>query len=368
MEFDFKKLDVNLSDRSYPIYIGGNILHKADMWWPGTKAQKAFIVTDENTGDLYAERLQIILPIESIIYKVPAGEKSKSFTEYEEILEWMISHGLNRHSLVIALGGGVVGDLAGFVSATAMRGVKFIQIPTTLLSQVDSSVGGKTGINSKQGKNLIGAFYQPQVVVIDTTTLKTLPQREMKAGYAEIVKYGLLGNSRFFEWLESNGARVIAGEDDALIYAIETSCAMKAEIVRQDEFEETGLRALLNLGHTFAHALETYCKYDGRLLHGEAVGIGLVLASRLSARLEYISQEEAERVKAHLMSVDMMSEIKDISGIDATAEKLLELMRKDKKANSAGLVFVLLNKLGRAKLDNDVPEEKILEVLKESIA
>lgn len=368
MKFDFKKLDVKLSERSYPIYIGANILHKSDMWWPETKAQKAFIITDENTADLYAQRLQVILPIESVVCKVPAGEKSKSFTEYEAILEWMIGNGLNRHSLVIALGGGVVGDLAGFVSATAMRGVKFIQMPTTLLSQVDSSVGGKTGINSKQGKNLIGAFYQPQVVVIDTSTLKTLPVREMKAGYAEIVKYGLLGNSRFFEWLEQNGPKVVAGDNDALVYAIETSCSMKAEIVRQDEFEETGLRALLNLGHTFAHALETYCQYDGRLLHGEAVGIGLVLAARLSAKLGYISDADAERVKSHLIFVDMISEIKDIPDIDANAEQLLELMRKDKKASSAGLVFVLLNKLGRAKLDSEVPEEKVLEVLKESLA
>ena len=215
-------------------------------------------------------------------FKVAAGEKSKSFFDYQAILEWMIENGLNRQSAVIALGGGVVGDLAGFTAATALRGVKFIQIPTTLLSQVDSSVGGKTGINSRFGKNLVGAFYQPQTVVIDIETLKTLPKREMLAGYAEIVKYGLLGDGKFFSWLEAHGADVIAGDADALIHAIEKSCSMKAEIVRQDEFEETGLRALLNLGHTFAHALETACQYDGRLLHGEAVGIGLVLAARLS--------------------------------------------------------------------------------------
>ncbi len=368
MEFDFKKLEVKLSERSYPIYIGSDLLHKTDIWWPETKAQKAFIITDESVGNIYADRLQVILPVESAVYKVPAGEKSKSFREYEALLEWMIGNGLNRHSLVIALGGGVVGDLAGFVSATAMRGVKFIQMPTTLLSQVDSSVGGKTGINSRQGKNLIGAFYQPQVVVIDIATLTTLPDREMKAGYAEIVKYGLLGNSRFFEWLEQNGQRVLNREADALVYAIETSCSMKAEIVRQDEFEETGLRALLNLGHTFAHALETYCQYDGRLLHGEAVGIGLVLAARLSAGLGYISHVDAQRVKAHLSSVGMMTEISDICDFDATAQELLSLMRKDKKATSNGLVFVLLNKLGRARLDSEVPEEKVLEILKESIA
>lgn len=368
MKFDFKKLDVKLSVRSYPIYIGAGLIAKPEIWWPEIKARKAFIISDENSGELYAEALRAQLDMDVSVYKVAAGEKSKSFAEYQNILEWMIENGLTRHSIVFALGGGVVGDLAGFVSATAMRGVKFIQMPTTLLSQVDSSVGGKTGINSELGKNLIGAFYQPQVVVIDTATLKTLPEREMKAGYAEIVKHGLLGDSRFFEWLEENGARVIAGDEDALIHAIEKSCAMKAEIVRQDEFEETGLRALLNLGHTFAHALETSCKYDGRLLHGEAVGIGLVLAGRLSAELGYISKEDAQRIKDHLSVVGMMTEIKDIQPqVDASAEELLTLMRKDKKATDQGMVFVLLNRLGRAKLDANVPEETVLNILKGSM-
>lgn len=369
MKFDFKKLDVNLSERSYPIYIGSGLLVKPEIWWPETKARKAFIISDSIAGDLYAGILQSVLNIETGVYKVAAGEKSKSFDDYQNVLEWMIENGLNRHSLVFALGGGVVGDLAGFVSATALRGVKFIQIPTTLLSQVDSSVGGKTGINSKLGKNLVGAFYQPQTVVIDIDTLATLPKREMLAGYAEIIKYGLLGDSRFFEWLEENGAQVIDGQKDALVYAIEKSCAMKAEIVRQDEFEETGLRALLNLGHTFAHALETNCKYDGRLLHGEAVGIGLVLAARLSAELGYIPKESAERIRKHLEDVGMMHEIRDIQpSITASAEELLELMRKDKKATSKGLVFVLLNKIGRAKLDAEVPEDVVLKVLKGSMA
>lgn len=369
MKFDFKKLNVKLSDRSYPIFIGNKLIIKPDVWWPNIKAGKAFIITDSNTCDLYAGILQSVIKTDVAIYKVAAGEKSKSFEEYQNILEWMIGNGLNRQSIVFALGGGVVGDLAGFVSATAMRGIKFIQIPTTLLAQVDSSVGGKTGINSRLGKNLIGAFYQPQVVVIDTETLKTLPRREMLAGYAEIVKYGLLGDSRFFKWLEENGAKVVAGEEDAVAYAIEKSCSMKAEIVRQDEFEETGLRALLNLGHTFAHALETACKYDGRLLHGEAVGIGLVLAARLSAKLKYISGDDAVRVEKHLKAVGIMTEIRDVK-LDTTisAEEILNLMRKDKKATDQGLVFVLLNKIGRAKLDTNVPEDIVLDVIKGSMA
>ena len=369
MKFDYKTLEVKLSERSYPIYIGSGLLVKPEIWWKNTKAAKAFIISDDNAGDLFAGHLQSVLPIETSVYKVAPGEKSKSFEDYQKILEWMIENGLNRHSLVFALGGGVVGDLAGFVSATALRGVKFIQIPTTLLSQVDSSVGGKTGINTRLGKNLVGAFYQPQTVVIDIDTLATLPKREMLAGYAEIVKYGLLGDSRFFEWLEENGAKVVGGDYDALVYAIEKSCAMKAEIVRQDEFEETGLRALLNLGHTFAHALETHCKYDGRLLHGEAVGIGLVLAARLSAELKYISAADAERVQTHLLSVSMKTEIRDIEPkVTASAEELLDLMRKDKKATSKGLVFVLLNKLGRAKLDAEVPEDMVLKIIKGSMA
>ena len=368
MEFDFKQLDVRLSDRSYPIYIGAGILGKSDMWWPDTKAQKAFIITDTNAGELYAKKLQSVLPIDSLVYKVAPGEKSKSFEVYQDALEFMIENGLNRHSLVFALGGGVVGDLAGFVSATALRGVKFVQIPTTLLSQVDSSVGGKTGINSRLGKNLVGAFYQPQAVVIDVDTLASLPPREMRAGYAEIVKYGLLGDSRFFEWLEANGRQVISGNHEVLIHAIEKSCAMKAEIVRQDEFEETGLRALLNLGHTFAHALETSCQYDGRLLHGEAVGIGLVLAARLSAARNYITDEDAERIHRHLADIGMMNEIRDISpAVTSTPEELLSLMRKDKKATSKGLVFVLLNKIGRARLDSEVPEDIVLEIIKGSM-
>ncbi len=371
MKFDFKKLRVKLSSRSYPIFIGSHLLARPDLWLTAPYPAKAFIIADNNSNAIYGDFVKSILEkhkIEVAVYKIAPGEKSKSFFDFQAVVEWMLENGVNRSSYVIALGGGVVGDLAGFAAASVLRGIKFIQIPTTLLSQVDSSVGGKTGINSKSGKNLIGAFYQPQSVVIDTETLKSLPKREMLAGYAEIVKYGLLGDAKFFKWLEDNGERVVNGDAEALAYAIERSCAMKAEIVRQDEFEETGLRALLNLGHTFAHALETSCQYDGRLLHGEAVGIGLVLAARLSFEMGYISATNVKRIEKHLSSVGLMTEIHQIQPeINTTAQDLLALMYKDKKATAKGLTFVVLRTIGRARLDRSVSEDVVLKVLQGSM-
>jgi 3-dehydroquinate synthase len=372
MKADYKTVPVNLLDRSYPILIGKGVLSFHEMWLPRDIAQrKVYIVTDENVLSPHVERLQKALSDrvpQLMTYVLSPGEQAKSFSCYQQILEWLLKNGVNRHSLIIAAGGGVVGDLAGFVAASILRGIDFIQVPTTLLAQVDSSVGGKTGINSEQGKNLIGAFYQPKNVVIDLDTLATLPHREILAGYAEIVKYGLLGNIRFFEWLEQNGHKVCAGDTDALSYAIETSCKMKAEIVQQDEREENGLRALLNLGHTFAHALETACEYDGRLLHGEAVGIGLVLAGRLSEKLGLISPSESERIKSHLQSLGMKTEISDITPpVTVSADDLLALMQKDKKMTPDGLAFVVLQKLGRAKLDKAVTASQVRALLQDSM-
>lgn len=362
-----KTINVNLSSRSYPIYIGADILQKRDLYIAAENKSKIFIVTDKNIGKLYAASLQAALGTAEI-YEVEPGEQSKSFADYQAILEWMIERGANRQSIIIALGGGVVGDLAGFVAASVLRGVKFIQVPTSLLAQVDSSVGGKTGINTKFGKNLVGAFYQPRSVVIDIETLKTLPRREILAGYAEIVKYGLLGDAAFFEWLESNGAKLIQGDRDALVHAIEKSCMMKADIVRQDEFEETGLRALLNLGHTFAHALETACHYDGRLLHGEAVGIGLVLAGRLSAALGMIEETQELRIEMHLKKIGMMTEIADIQPVvTLKAEDIFSLMRKDKKASADGIHFVLLEKIGKA-VSKRAPDDMVLQIIKRSMS
>jgi 3-dehydroquinate synthase len=365
-------LNVNLSERSYPILIGPGLLSCPGDWLPeDTKSRPVFVITDSNVRPLYGDRLASEVSARAArlhVIEIAAGEGSKSYATFERVLEEMIANGLTRGSLVLALGGGVVGDLAGFVAATAMRGVDFIQIPTTLLSQVDSSVGGKTGINSPQGKNLIGAFYQPKTVVIDIDTLTTLPLREKQAGYAEIVKYGLLGDMKFFEWLEQNGSKMLAGDSAALTDAIQTSCRRKAEIVVQDEREETGLRALLNLGHTFAHALETAAGYDGRLLHGEAVGIGLVLASRLSAKLGLTKDEDTKRIAGHLKSVGMMTEMRDISPrLGASAEDLLSSMFKDKKATAKGLVFIVLNPLGKAEIMPGISPDIVLEVLKESL-
>ena len=366
-----KTVPVNLSDRSYNILIGQGLLQQPELWLPADAAdRKIFIITDEHVAP-YAASLCVALNGKTkapSTFILPPGEQTKSFEFFQETVEWLLSNGVNRKSLLIAVGGGVIGDLAGFAAASVLRGIDFIQIPTTLLSQVDSSVGGKTGINSKQGKNLVGAFYQPKTVVIDLETLATLPEREMKAGYAEIAKYGLLGDIRFFEWLEVNGSKVIAKDINALTYAIETSCKMKAEIVRQDEREETGLRALLNLGHTFAHVLETTCEYDGRLLHGEAVGIGLVQAARLSQSQGMIGNADVSRIHTHLSSLGMMTEISDISpAISATPDELYALMHKDKKAATDGIGFIVLQALGRARIDKTVAAEKVLSILEGSL-
>ena len=372
MKQDYQTVDVQLSDRGYPIYIGNNLLAQPEIWLPQNfLKRKCFIITDEQVNPHHAEPMSRMLQAKGILVQtlvLPAGEKTKSFANYQQVLEWLLSNGVNRSSFIIAVGGGVIGDLAGFAAATVLRGIDFIQVPTTLLSQVDSSVGGKTGINSPQGKNLIGAFYQPKCVVIDTQTLKTLPQRETLAGYAEIIKYGLLGDVRFFEWLLESGSAVCRLDEQALVHAITTSCKMKAEIVRQDEREENGLRALLNLGHTFAHALETACEYDGRLLHGEAVGIGLVQAARLSVKQGLISEDDVTKLKSHLQSLGMMTEASDIKpAIRLSAEELLQLMFKDKKASNDNITFITLQKIGRAKTDNTVKLEDVISILKATL-
>lgn len=372
MKQDYQTVDVQLSDRGYPIYIGNNLLAQPEIWLPQNfLKRKCFIITDEQVNPHHAEPLSRMLQAKGILVQtlvLPAGEKTKSFANYQQVLEWLLSNGVNRSSFIIAVGGGVIGDLAGFVAATVLRGIDFIQVPTTLLSQVDSSVGGKTGINSPQGKNLIGAFYQPKCVVIDTQTLKTLPPRETLAGYAEIIKYGLLGDVRFFEWLLESGSAVCRLDEQALVHAITTSCKMKAEIVRQDEREENGLRALLNLGHTFAHVFETACEYDGRLLHGEAVGIGLVQAARLSVKQGLISEDDVTKLKSHLQSLGMMTEASDIKpAIRLNAEELLQLMFKDKKASNDNITFITLQKIGRAKTDNTVKLEDVISILKATL-
>ncbi|HOO50102.1 MAG TPA: 3-dehydroquinate synthase [Alphaproteobacteria bacterium] len=365
-------MTVSLSDRSYPIFIGSGLLKEPELWLPHElHGRDTFILTDYNVRERITDQFQEILkPImKSVsVMELAPGEQTKSFERYQAVLEWMIESGVKRDSLIIAVGGGVVGDLAGFAAATILRGIDFIQVPTTLLSQVDSSVGGKTGINSKSAKNMIGAFYQPRSVVIDLDTLMTLPKREWLSGYAEIVKYGLIADEGFFEWLEEHGLLMLSGETAEAMRAIETSCHMKAEIVHKDEREESGLRALLNFGHTFAHALEAAAGYDGTLLHGEAVSVGMVLAARLSQRLGYLVQDDVNRIYNHLSGLGLMTEIRNIPfKKPVTADELIETMHKDKKAGVDGIKFIVLRRIGSAAVEAGVSTETVKNILEESM-
>ena len=301
---------------------------------------------------------------------VPAGEQAKSWDELGRVLDALLAAKAERKSLIIALGGGIVGDLAGFVAAILLRGVDFIQVPTTLLAQVDSSVGGKTGINTRYGKNLIGAFHQPLLVLADTDVLNTLPERELKAGYAEIAKYGLIDDLPFWEWLESGGgAAVLAGDGAARRRAILTSCAAKARVVGSDEREqEGGRRALLNLGHTFAHALEAEGGYGGPLLHGEAVSVGMVMAFDLSADLGLCAPDDAKRVRAHLVELGLPVAPPKVNGVAMNPEHLLAHMASDKKVAEGKVTFIVAHGIGQSFQSRDVPPEAVLAVLRRSVA
>lgn len=365
-------LTVSLSERSYPVFIGSGLLKQPAVWLGhDLQGRNAFILTDYNVRERLTDQLiETLKPLMKSVamMELQPGEQTKSFDRYQAVLEWLIENGVKRDSLVIAVGGGVIGDLAGFVASTILRGIDFVQVPTTLLSMVDSSVGGKTGINSKSAKNMIGTFYQPRSVVIDLESLLTLPRREWLAGYAEIVKYGLLGDAEFFEWLEDHGADMLADDPAFVMHAIETSCSMKADIVRKDEREENGLRALLNLGHTFAHALEAVAGYDGTLLHGEAVSVGMVLAARLSHHLGHIPEEDVIRIQTHLNSVGLMTDIRQIPFKQpVTIDQLLSAMAKDKKAAVDGLKFVVLKHIGSAELQSGIDPQIIRTLLEESI-
>lgn len=366
-------LTVSLFDRSYPIFIGANLLNNIELWLTQEfHGRKAFIITDYNVRAAVTDKFQAAIApyMKSVaVMELPPGEQTKSFDRFQVVVEWMIENGIKRDSLVFAVGGGVVGDLTGFASSSVLRGVEFIQIPTTLLSMVDSSVGGKTGINSKFGKNMIGAFYQPRAVIADMDALATLPQREWLSGYAEIVKTALLGDSDFFTWLEINADKILDKTPVTIMRAIEKSCNMKAEIVAQDEHEENGTRAKLNLGHTFAHAFENLCGYGSTLLHGEAVGIGLVLAARLSHEIGHLSEKDVLRVTYHLQKMGLKTEIRDI-GLPAgtTVEHIVDLMRKDKKSTQNGMVFIVMPRIGDAELAYDVPEDAVRKVIAESLA
>lgn len=364
-----RTVGVALGDRAYDVLIGPGLLAKAGALIAARLGKvKCGIVTDENVACHHLAALESSLKVagltaNSIILK--PGEATKSFRELGPLCENLLEMGLERGDIVVPFGGGVVGDLAGFAAGILRRGIRFVQVPTSLLAQVDSSVGGKTGINTPQGKNLIGVFHQPSLVIADTDVLTTLPAREMRAGYAEVAKYGLLGDAQFFGWLEKNWQGVLANGGPPLAHAIETSVRAKAAIVARDE-TETGDRALLNLGHTFGHALEAWTGYSDRLLHGEGVAIGMAQAFRFSEELGLCPKGSAARVARHLKAAGLPTQIRDIPdgpGGKADADELLRLMGQDKKVRAGKLTFILVNEIGQAFVSRDVPPDKVRDFL-----
>jgi 3-dehydroquinate synthase len=363
-------VSVNLRNRTYDIHIGENLLQEAGrLIAPLLNRPFIAIVTDENVARHHLKTLEASLTVAGIrpaAIILPPGEKTKSFAALANLCEQLLAAGVERRDKIIALGGGVIGDLTGFAAAILRRGVEFIQIPTTLLAQVDSSVGGKTGINSAHGKNLIGAFLQPIKVLADTSLLETLSRRELAAGYAEVAKYGLLGDPSFFEWLEANAEILLRGDAQARAYAIHRSCSAKANIVAEDETEQ-GVRALLNLGHTFGHALEAATGYSNRLLHGEGVAIGMVQAFRFSERLKHCKPGTADRVARHLKAVGLPTHVNDIEGPLPSIADLVNIMKQDKKAQNGELTFILARAIGDAFIAKNVPDAAVTDFLAEDL-
>ena len=361
---------VELGDRSYDVKIGEGLMGQAgNLISPLLARPRVAIVTDENVGALHLSSLEGALREAGVSHSaltLPAGEATKGWEHLSRTVEWLLTEKIERRDVVIALGGGVIGDLVGFAAAIMRRGVRYVQIPTSLLAQVDSSVGGKTAINSTAGKNLIGAFHQPVLVLADIDVLGSLADRDFLAGYGEVAKYGLLGDADFFSWLEVNGPKMAQGDAQARAYAVQRSVEMKADIVERDETEQ-GDRALLNLGHTFCHALESATGYSERLLHGEGVAIGCGLAFELSARLGLCSQEDPSRVRAHLQTMGMKRNLSDIPGELPGAEVLLDLMAQDKKVIDGRLRFILARSIGDAFVADDVPSDEVLGVLTDAL-
>jgi len=361
---------VALDARAYDIVIGRGLLpnlgERIKALRPGARVA---IVSDETVARLHLQGAEASLKswgVDSARIVVPPGERSKNYATFEKVCEATIAARLERNDLIIALGGGVIGDLAGFAASAVRRGLDFVQVPTTLLAQVDSSVGGKTGINSRQGKNLIGAFHQPVLVIADTALLDTLPKREFRAGYAEVAKFGLLGDTAFFAWLEKNWQDVFAG-GTAREHAIAVCCRGKAGIVARDE-REIGERALLNLGHTFGHALEAGCGFSDRLLHGEAVALGMVLAFEFSARKGLIAAADAARAGAHLAAVGLPTHLKDVPGGVPGVDALMNLIAQDKKVRRGTLTFILVRGIGRAFAENNVDAADVRAFLTDKLA
>ncbi|MDR6668158.1 3-dehydroquinate synthase [Rhizobium sp. 1399] len=363
-----RKVHVPLGERAYDILIGPGLIARAGgEIGSRLKGRKAAIITDEHVAPLYLDALKASLDtagIASAAVVLPAGEKTKSFEHLVNVCDKVLEARVERNDYVIALGGGVIGDLSGFAAGIVRRGVRFVQVPTSLLAQVDSSVGGKTGINSRHGKNLIGVFHQPDLVLADTDVLNSLSEREFRAGYAEVAKYGLIDKPDFFAWLENNWQAVFAG-GSARIEAIAVSCQAKADVVVADE-RENGQRALLNLGHTFGHALEAATAYDSsRLVHGEGVSIGMVLAHEFSARMNLASPDDAHRVEAHLKAVGLPTRMSEIPGNLPPAEVLMDAIAQDKKVKGGKLTFILTRGIGQSFVADDVPASEVISFLKE---
>ena len=357
-----RTIQIELKERSYPVYLGRGLLSDSSIWNRHLGEGKTLIVSNETVAPLYLETLQSALAGRVIeVHIIPDGERYKDAETWYGILDKLVSMEARRDSNIVALGGGVVGDISGFAAACYMRGIRFLQAPTTLLAQVDASVGGKTAINHEKGKNLIGAFYQPEAVVIDSSTLSTLPEREFNAGMAEVVKYGAIRDPGFFEWLEQQVDAINARDVEALDYLISRSVLDKADIVSQDE-KEAGIRALLNLGHSFGHALESETAYE-KFLHGEAVAIGMVTAALLSENRGLCENGTSERLASLLRSFDLPVKIPQ----SLSADRLAAAMQLDKKAIASGLRLILLNAIGDARIDSDSSEQEIITALQQSL-
>jgi 3-dehydroquinate synthase len=364
-------LRVELGERAYDIRIGDGLIKRAGAEIAPLLARpRVAVVSDENVAALHLDTLRAGLAdagIDMVSLVLPAGEATKAWPQFTRTVEWLLEQKVERRDVVVAFGGGVIGDLVGFAASVLRRGVRFVQIPTSLLAQVDSSVGGKTGINAPQGKNLIGAFHQPSLVLADIDVLGTLTPRDFLAGYGEVVKYGMLGDLDFFEWLEINGPALAAGDMGLRAEAVRRSCQAKADIVARDETEQ-GDRALLNLGHTFCHALESATGYSDRLLHGEGVAIGCALAFEVSARLGLCSQEDPSRVRAHLRDMGMKVDLADIEGDLPDADALIALMGQDKKVMDGTIHYIMVRGIGQAFVTSDVDKAVVRTVLEQALA
>lgn len=354
-----KTLHVDLASRSYPIYIGTNLLEQAALFEPHLKSSTTvFIVSNTTVAPLYAKTLMNTLSQlgKTVrLLELPDGESYKDWQHLQLIFDELLAHGADRQSMIVALGGGVVGDMAGFGAASFMRGIRFIQVPTTLLAQVDSSVGGKTGINHPLGKNMIGAFHQPVAVIADLNTLRTLPPRELSAGLAEVIKHGAIADADFLDWIEANAGALLACDTDAMAHAVLRSCEIKSAVVSADE-REGGIRATLNFGHTFGHAIESGLGY-GEWLHGEAVGCGMVMAADLSARLGQINKMDAERLKRIIASMHL-----PIAPPKLGSQRFMELMQVDKKTEAGQIRYITLGSIGAARIQQ-VPDATVIETL-----